>query len=95
MMSWRLSTSKWTLRRGERAVLHFESAEPIRGKPVVTVNQRGIARYALAVKRISKYKFRAAFRPRSGGRGGEMAILIRGTDRRDGAQRRVFTLKLR
>lgn len=95
MMPFKLWSAKWTLKRGASTKLSFESAEPLKGKPVVTANQPGIRKYGLKVTRRSPTKFTATLRTRNKGKAGDLKVRIVGTDVNGGSQSKVFTLKLR
>jgi flagellar hook assembly protein FlgD len=97
-MPFKLWTTKWTLRRGETVTLSFTSAEPLKGKPVVTANQPGIVKYQLPawkVKKLSATKFKVVLKTRNQGKAGDMKVRIVGTDQGGGTNSRVFTLRLR
>jgi len=95
MMRFKLWSAKWTLKRGATTKLVFESAEPLKGKPVITANQPGIKKYALKVTKVSTTRFKATLNTRNKGKAGDLKIRIVGTDIDGGEQSKVFTLKLR
>jgi len=98
MVPFRLWTKKWTLARGDTVTLKFTSAEPLKGKPVVTANQPGISKYEVPrwkITKVSDTKFKVVLKTKDKGRAGEMKVRIEGTDTGGGTQARVFTLKLR
>jgi hypothetical protein len=98
MMPFKLWTSSWKVKRGATVTLRIESAEPLKGKPVVTANQPGIKKYTVSKKKITKLsdtKFKVVLKTRNKGKAGDMKVRVLGTDRDGGTQAKVFTLGLR
>ncbi len=95
LMPFKMQTPAWKVRRGQVVTLSFQSAEPIKGRPVVTANQPGIKKYGLSVTKLSPTKFRARLATRKAGSAGPMQIRILGTDVAGGKQSKVFTMSVR
>jgi flagellar hook assembly protein FlgD len=95
MTPFRLRSSKWTIKRGQTAKLTIESAEPLKGEPLVTANQPGKKKFGLTVKKVNDKKFTAVLKTRTGGKAGEVKIRIKGTDKRGGVQWVLVPIKLR
>jgi len=98
VMPFKLWTKKWSLQRGDRITLKLFSAEPLTGKPIVTVNQPGIAKYKVPgwkVTRLDESTFKIVLKTRSAGNAGSMKVRVTGTDIAGGQQSRAFTLTLR
>jgi len=98
MTSFSLGASRWTLRRGGATTLYIESAEPLKGKPVVTANQRGIPLFTVSPNRItwiSNTQFKVKLKTRNKGKPGDLKLRITGYDKRGGSQDRLFHLTLR
>ena len=65
------------------------SAEPLKGKPVVTANQPGIAKYTVRPEGHQAQRptsSRSCSRPRQAGKAGEMKVRVLGTDKQGGTQ---------
>ena len=73
----------------------IRSAEPLDGKPVVTVKQRGIKAYTIKVKRVNNHKFKVTLKAKRTGRKGRLVVIVSGTDVRSGDQQQRFELKVR
>jgi hypothetical protein len=95
LMPFKMRTPTWKVRRGQVVTLTFDSAEPIKGKPVVTANQPGVKKYGLRVTRLSATRFKARLATRKAGSTGPMKIRIMGTDVDGGKQSKVFTMRVR
>ena len=98
VMPFKVWTKQWTIKRGAQVTLTIHSAEPLKGKPVLTANQPGIAKYTVPAKKVTKLsdtKFKVALKARAKGKAGDMKVRVIGTDKGDGSQAQVFTLKLR
>lgn len=95
LMPFKMRTPTWKVRRGQAVTLTFDSAEPIKGKPIVTANQPGIKKYGLRVTRLSATRFKARLATRNAGTAGAMKIRILGTDIQGGKQSKVFTMRVR
>ena len=94
-MAW---TKSWTRKRGDTVTLKLTSAEPLKGKPVVIANQPGIKKYtvpARKVSRVSATEFKVVVNTKKKGTAGEMKVRVKGTDKRDGAHTKVFTVRLK
>lgn len=94
-MAW---TKSWTRKRGDTVTLKLTSAEPIKGKPVVTANQPGIVKYtvpARKITRLSATEFKVVIDTRNKGKAGDMKIRVKGTDKGDNAHSKVFSLRLK
>jgi hypothetical protein len=97
MMAFSLWAPRWVLRRGESVNLTFTSAEPLKGKPIVTANQPGIRKYQVPprkVRRLSQTRFMVTLKTRNVGGVGAMKVRILGTDTGGGTQARVFSIRL-
>jgi hypothetical protein len=95
LMPFKMRTPTWKLRRGQAITLTFESAEPIKGKPLVSANQPGVKKYGLKVTRVSPTMFKARLATRRAGKAGTMKIRIIGTDQAGGKQSKVFSMQVR
>jgi flagellar hook assembly protein FlgD len=94
-MAW---TPSWIRDRGDTITLKVTSAEPLRGKPVVTANQPGIKKVtvpAWRVKRLSPTAFTVVVQTRDAGSAGGMKVRVTGIDADGGTNTKVFTLRLR
>ena len=94
-MPFRLKPSKWQVRRGETIRLLVRSAEPLKGKPVLTVRQPGLEEAAVKVSRVGATTFKSSLATREAGKRGRLTIRIQGTDTAGGTQAQVFRLTLR
>jgi hypothetical protein len=94
LMPFVLLPSAWRVQRGDEVRLLFTSAEPLKGRPVVTAKQPGLATADLRVVRISSTTFKAVYDTR---RAGEPRVVIRvaATDSEDGVQKQSWVLRLR
>ncbi len=93
-----LATPKWSVRRGDKIIFTLTSAEPLKGKPVVTANQRLIPTYTVPKWKITKSgenQFRVVLKTKTKGKPGNMRVRVLGTDIADGTQARVYIFKLR
>ncbi len=94
-MAW---TPSWIRTRGDTVTLKLTSAEPLTGKPVVTANQTGIAKYTVPASRITRLSatsFKVVVKTRAAGKAGPMYVRVVGTDRNGGTNTKVFTLTLK
>jgi hypothetical protein len=94
-MAW---TRKWTRQRGDTITLKLTSAEPLKGKPVVTANQRGITKYAVPprkITRLSSTQFKVVIKTRDKGKAGVMKVRVVGTDTDGGTNAKVFSIRLK
>ena len=94
-MPFKMRTDAWKIKRGATAILFFEAAEPVAGKPEVTAKQPGLNKYALKVTKLGPSTFKARLESRKKGRAGEMKIRVAGTDKGDGRQWQVFKMRVR
>jgi flagellar hook assembly protein FlgD len=95
VMPFKMRSPTWKLKRGQVVSLTFDTAEPMKGKPVITAKQPGISKYALKVTKLSPTKFKAKLATRKGGKAGELRIRINGLDQSGGNQWQLFTLRVR
>ena len=95
VMPFKMFSPTWKMKRGQTITITIDAAEPMKGRPVVTANQPGIAKYGLKVTRLSPTKFKARLATRSRGAAGPMKIRILGTDQGGGTRSKIFTIKLR
>jgi flagellar hook assembly protein FlgD len=95
VMPFKMFSPTWKMKRGQTTTLTFETAEPMQGRPLVTANQPGIAKYGLKVTKLSPTKFKAKLATKNRGKAGDMKIRIFGTDQGGGTQWKIFTIKLR
>jgi flagellar hook assembly protein FlgD len=97
-MPYKAWTTRWTRKRGDRITLKVTSAEPLAGKPVVTANQPGIAKYTVPAKKVSRLsstEFKVVIQTRNKGKAGDMKVRVKGTDKGGGVSSKVFTLRLK
>ena len=94
-MPFRMIPSAWRVRRGGTLRLAFQSAEPLKGKPVVTADQPGLESRPLKVTRIDAHDFKARYAIRADGHRGKLVIKVAATDKGGGSQSQSYTLKLR
>lgn len=97
-MPFQAYTPSWTRRRGDTVTLRITTAEPLRGKPVVSANQRGIAKYTVPPRRITRLaadQFKVVLKTRRSGKAGIMKVRVKGTDKRGGTNAKVFDLRLK
>ena len=97
-MPFMLWTKKWSLKRGETVSLKFTTAEPLKGKPVVTANQPGIPKYQVPAWKVTKLnatQYKVVLKTRSKGKAGPMKVRILGNDKGGNTNSKVFTIKLR
>ncbi len=90
-------TPKWKRKRGETVTLRLTSSEPLKGKPVVTANQKGIAKYRIPpkkVKRLSPTQYQVVIDTRKRSNAGQMRVRVVGTDKRGGNHSKVFVIRL-
>lgn len=77
------------LRPGRTATLDLVSAEPLTGRPTITVKQPGTPAYTVTAKRIDATTFRVTWSvPR--GKAGKVTLTVAGTDADGGAQSAIF-----
>jgi flagellar hook assembly protein FlgD len=94
-MPFRMIPSAWRVRRGDRVRLAFQSAEPLRGKPVITARQPGREPLRLKVIRVDARAFRTRYATRTDGPRGKVRIAVTATDEGGGSQSQTYELKLR
>lgn len=97
-MAFQAYTPTWTRRRGDTVTLRLTSSEPLKGKPVVTANQRGMARYQVPPRKISRLaptQYRVVIDTRSQSKPGVMRVRVAGTDKRGDDHAKVFDIRLR
>ena len=90
-------TPKWKRQRGDTVTLRLTSSEPLKGKPLVTANQRGIAKYRVPprkVSRLSATQYRVVIDTRKRSKAGAMKVRVVGTDRRGGKHSKLFVIRL-
>ena len=83
--------------RGDTITLRITSSEPLKGKPVVTANQRGIAKYQVPPKkvaRLSPTQYRVVVDTRQRSKPGMMKLRVVGTDKRGGNHAKLFLIRL-
>jgi flagellar hook assembly protein FlgD len=95
VMPFVLQASTWTPRRGETVRLVIQAAEPVAGKPVLSVKQPGKDAYVLKVRRVSDTRFTAVLTPLTGGPTGRLRVTISSTDVAGGEQSQRYVLRLR
>ena len=91
----KLTPSKWSLRRGDTVRLTIDAAEAVKWKPVVTANRQGLKRVQLFVRKITAKRFTAVLKTRRAGKAGDLKIRVFSTDVKGGKQAKYFILKLR
>jgi len=91
----KLTPSKWSLRRGESVKLVVETAEPVKGKVTITANRQGLKKVQLFVKKVNDKKFTARYKTRTAGKAGQLKVRVSSTDKGGGKQAKIFILKLR
>lgn len=87
--------SRWKLRRGDTVRMTIHTAEPVKGKPVVIANRKGLKRVRIRVHKVNSTTFTARYRTRRVGRPGKLKIRILSTDIGGGRQAQFYFLKLR
>jgi flagellar hook assembly protein FlgD len=95
VMPFLMTSSRAVLRRGQKATLTITAAEPVKGKPAITVKQPGLPAYRLKVRKANAKSFSADLVPRRGGRVGNVRVTIASTDRWGGTQQQRYVLTLR
>ena len=85
-MPFRLTPSAWRVRRGASVRLAFQSAEPLRGEPVVTARQPGGEVTRLKVTKVDRHAFRARYAVRAAGPRGKLRIAVTATDAGGGSR---------
>lgn len=95
MMPFKLWAKRWTMKRGDSVALVIDSAEPLKGKPVLTAKQPGKKPYEVKVVKVSPTQFKAALRTKRGGKPGNMKLRISGIDTGGGTQSKAYTIRLR
>jgi flagellar hook assembly protein FlgD len=91
-------TRSWTRARGDTITLKLTAAEAQSGKPEVTANQKGIDRYtvpARKITRVSSTQFRVVIATKAESRAGAMKVRVKGTDKDGGLNSKVFTIRLK
>jgi flagellar hook assembly protein FlgD len=97
-MAFQAYTPKWTRQRGDTITLRLTSSEPLKGKPVVTANQRGMAKYQIPPRKVSRLaptQYRVVIDTRQQSKPGVMRVRVVGTDKRGGNHAKVFAIGLR
>jgi flagellar hook assembly protein FlgD len=94
-MPFRLMPSAWRVKRGSSVRLAFESAEPLRGKPVIMARQPGRDPVRLKVIKVDRDGFRTRYAVRTGGPKGKLRIEVTAVDTAGGSQSQTYTLRLR
>jgi len=95
MQPFRLRTVRDTIKRGSSMKATIRTAEPMNGKPVVTVKQRGVRAYEIKVKRRNSQKFTVTLKALKSGKIGRLSVLVSGTDVDGGSQAQRFRLTVR
>jgi hypothetical protein len=94
-MPFRLKPSAWRVKRGSSVRLAFESAEPLRGKPVITARQPGRHSVRLKVTKTARDGFKTRYAVRGGGPKGKLRIEVTAIDTGGGSQSQSYTLRVR
>jgi hypothetical protein len=87
--------SRWTLRRGDLLSVVVDSAEPIKGRAVISVKAPKRDWVDLKVRRADEDTFRTTFKTRKAWSRGTLRLRIEATDVDGGSQSRGYTLALR
>ncbi|MEX1297177.1 MAG: FlgD immunoglobulin-like domain containing protein [Candidatus Limnocylindrales bacterium] len=96
-MPFKAWTRTWTRQRGDTVTLKVTSAEPLQRKPVVTANQKGIAKYTVPPKKVRKVGtnlYKVVIKTKAKSKPGGMAVRVTGVDKGGGTNTKVFTIKL-
>jgi hypothetical protein len=94
-MPFRLIPSAWRVKRGASVRLAFQSAEPVRGKPVITARQPGRDSLRLKVTKVDRHGFKTRYAVRSDGPKGKLRVEVTAIDTGGGSQSQTFTLQVR
>jgi flagellar hook assembly protein FlgD len=90
-----VTSTRWTLRRGDTARLGITAAEEVDGRPTVTVKQPGLPAWRPRVGKASSTSFSASITARRGGRDGRIRVTISSIDTAGGMQSLTIHLRLR
>jgi hypothetical protein len=94
IMPFDLTPTTWKPRRGDEVRLWFTSAEPMKGKPIVSARLPGIPSAELRVTKVSPTTFKALLKTKGAARPGKVTVKVLGTDTGDGTQTQAWGLKL-
>ncbi len=94
IMPFDLTPTTWKPRRGDELRLWFTSAEPMKGKPIVSARLPGIPSAELRVTKVNPTTFKALLRTKGAERPGKVTVKVVGTDTGDGTQTQAWGLKL-
>jgi hypothetical protein len=94
IMAFDLSPTTWRPRRGDEVRLWFTSAEPMKGKPVVSAKLPGLPAADLKVTKVDPTTFKALLPTRKAERPGRITVKVVGTDAADGTQTQTWRLRL-
>jgi hypothetical protein len=87
--------SRWTLARGTELTIVADSAEPLKGRPVISAKAPKRDWVRLRVRRLDDDTFRARFQTRKAWSRGKLRVRIEATDTEGGTQARSYVLTLR
>ena len=90
-----LKPSVLSPRRGGKLKVTIVTAEPLTGKPRLTVRQPGVRVYAVKLTKIGASTYRATWTLRAGGRSGKLTLSVSGTDRLGGRNATSLSLHIR
>jgi hypothetical protein len=90
-----LKPSRWTVRRGETLSIVVDSAEPLDGRPAISVRAPDRDWLPLKVKRVDDDTFRTRVETRKGWSAGQLRVRIQATDSEGGGQVKAYVLRLR
>ena len=94
IMPFDLTPTTWKPRRGDEVRLWFTSAEPMKGKPIVSARLPGIPVAELRVTKVNPTTFKALLQTKGAARPGKVTVKVVGTDTGDGTQTHAWGLKL-
>ena len=94
IMPFDLTPTTWKPRRGDEVRLWFTSAEPMKGKPIVSARLPGIPSAELRVTKVNPTTFKALLKTKGAARPGKVTVKVVGTDTGDGTQTQAWGLKL-
>jgi hypothetical protein len=94
-MAFFMKPSRWTLRRGDLLSVALDSAEPIKGRPVISAKAPKRDWVKLRVRRVDADTFRTTFKTRKAWSAGTLRLRIEATDVDGGSQARSYRLALR
>ncbi len=94
IMAFDLAPTTWRPRLGQEVRLWFTSAEPMKGKPVVSAKLPGLPAADLRVTKVSHTNFKALLVTKGVDRPGRIVIRVAGTDSADGTQTQAWRLRL-